>query len=457
MNNKKNFLKRSIAAFLAAISISNFAGDSGKAYDLKMSTMSSFDYNKYNVDELETIANNLHFLSNLFDLSKLDNKELTKAENIINKKDSCEYICTKKYNHAKIHIYKYSNNINYKKNFYIAYLEILNGINSYSTIKTIESFMCNKEVCDGIYLDFILYNDISKNEYTSFDYTYIEDSKLLFVNIDVLKFIKNINNSYSGNIENYFKYLKYRKYIENLDREKLNNKKIIKLISNRESISNILNKLVELLENSSKYLKQDSNSLDIVQNYMICEETKFKLIDNDNSEFLSNVKFKYNKKPEEFSINGLVKELKESGFIGEIEYIRPIALNSIIAQNEGNEQENIALNIKKYKEEIKKYTKTLKQIINNINLFTKIEQIQNEERNIQIQVKELEKIKNTLNIKVENSDKVNSSNKKLLFLAGSGWVAALLGLGYIFKEELKDAYHVAHKKVLELKDKMSSK
>ena len=66
----------------------------------------------------------------------------------------------------------------------------------------------------------------------------------------------------------------------------------------------------------------------------------------------------------------------------------------------------------------------------------------------------------------ENYLKLKDEKEKLTKNSGSGmwksfavtgWLGTLLGLGYIFKEELKDAYHVAYDKVLALKNKMLNK
>ncbi|MDO4503936.1 MAG: hypothetical protein Q4B84_02180 [Clostridia bacterium] len=440
MSNNKKFLKRTVAAFLAAVNIFNFAGGSGKAIlweeNMNLSYIgfdSLFDhiFDKINLKNISGSSgspwtyyynennpdDHFYFLTiddDEFDFNELD--ELSKDGGTLKK------IC-----------------------FYNIDEDV------------------SKEIKDELYkklgeIENVLF--IEREEFIKKHCKEKLNGSILFPEDEtkVLSFFKEISSLISSKLEKKFPN-DISKLISIIKNDEFN--EILLELEKRKdffiSISKILKGLVEVLKQKKESLEIDQNkklTRDVLSNGLSYKdnnnECTFSLIDEDENKFLGNINFKlcYSYT---FKINQFINRLIDKGFINyvEIEVLKPIKLNDYDEEND-KEISNKDIYIKK----IDEYIETLKKIIEVISVFYEFKEIETKN-------KELSEENNNLKIQLESSNKENqklkSSNKNLLFAAGCGCVGTLLGLGYILKNELSNKCSTAHKKVLELKDKMSSK
>ena len=145
---------------------------------------------------------------------------------------------------------------------------------------------------------------------------------------------------------------------------------------------------------------------------------------------------------------GWLWENKINRYIEILEKLRNQLDPSIELKKEKKELQRKLKEEKNEKEKLQGELDNIEKELNKLKGFTK----KNKAENVQELCKDYLKLK-------EANEKLtkNSGSGMWKAFAVTGWLGTLLGLGYIFKEELKDAYHVAYNKVLALKNKMLNK
>ncbi|MDO4503939.1 MAG: hypothetical protein Q4B84_02195 [Clostridia bacterium] len=434
MSNNKKFLKRTVAAFLAAVNIFNFAGGSGKAI-------------LYHPDNELSLSDTLKQSLASISKSNLDELILQEIE----------------YNNPSKYVYEYIDGIEDKIIYFLKINDKCDLINSHTLLSYPPHGICIYEIEEGtnqlivsaLMEEFsknqkVLFIDINYlNEYISNNCTISEKKEKSESEKTILNFFQEIfclmnPKDELGNFNNIDNFSTLALKIKNYNLKDIF-KELIKKSDKFIAISNVLKDLVGILKiEKDNYRNHPEQQL---ENYMLVnglqyKDTTFKLSElSEKTDFLGDVYFTYDH-DNSFSINSLIDDLSK---INEknIKKLKCIKLEELITNNK--------IDNEKYCEKIDEYIETLNKIINSISIYEETEKLKNNVRELETKNMILENQSCTLfndnkKLKEENI-KVNNSNKKLLFATVSGWVLAFCGLGrYIFRNSSKKTYDKTYKK-----------
>lgn len=444
MNNNKKILKRSSAAFLAALNIFNFAGGSSKAHYIDCTPY--YDYGISNCSVINSdIINNISKIADLKiawgSIKEMKiNQETQAGLSLIQKIESDSngiYVCNLKLENEDFRLVYFDfKNASIREEEFNIYLEKINEV-----YKSEE----NKKIGFVVFGRFNLWPICLKAEDISSKMFYNALSKNgnIFVSIDVLlnqglrDFIKEIKNlqeqlktaqakvqkadAEKENAEGELEKEKAKVQKANEENEKL--KKENDKIAIYVYMKKVLNGLVESLkELDNLKLEKTADNLEKVKKDISFGNAKFRLVGKDDNSFLGKFKFKYNEKEETFSINELIGKLEELGLIEErnkIEKLEPIKLDEIkIAKQQDNEQkeeeQEYVLNVEAYKGKLQRYIEALLGIIDAINSIPGNEALNNKIKELNGKIETFESNENTYKEKAKKV--LNALNKT----SGSG-------------------------------------
>lgn len=500
MNNNKKFLKRSVAAFLAALNIFNFSGGSSKAIILDefiKSIDEIIETEKPDYDVIQKYTSIIHKIMLLANvgIEKIDfEKEYSEIEESNNK-----VIIDKKkdYKFAKVYDIQLQNDIYLKKIVHIiAKCLLIDNISDDNWQSEYNKFL-KREKREEVVIYKFSSNLSEENKEKIIQYFNNDDFKeTLFINLEDIKNLDNktLNfekkelkpNNFVG-VYWLFRSVIISKKLTQQNKNLIEENKKLKKENDENAkyfyMHKVLINLFKTLKEHVQKLKEGSSSLAKVQGDIEFENVKFKLISDNaqNTKFLGNVKFKYGKNEETFSINELIdklnKELK-SRSENKFEKLEPINPNEFtkIAYEKKLQEYIDTLNriielvrsmtgrCEEFEQEIeclKGYNEILEENVNQCNDLAKkilgqfhkgLEFDNTLERNLDSISTEV----NTLNKKnrklSENLEKANSRAKKLGIVTGLGWIGTFVSLGCIFQNELRNACSTVCKKVSELKN-----
>ena len=439
MNNNKKILKRSVAAFLAALNIFNFAGGSSKAHYIDYTSYidkKTVFCSNYSVINNDVIINNILQIAHLGiawdDIKKMETNQETQAGlSFIQKTETIKFD-----NNNGIYICNLSSG---NKDFKLVYFDF-----NYASICE-ENFKNILEKINEVYEDkklqkigFVVFNKpylfplpgsggISSETF----YDALSKNGNIFVNKDIfsnqnfcelIKEIKNLQEQLEtaqdkvqkADAEKENAEEKLTQAQKDLEKEKEKvqkaNEENEKLKKENDKIAiyvymkKVLNGLVESLkELDNLKLEKTADNLEKVKKDISFGDAKFRLVGKDDNSFLGKFKFKYNEKEETFSINELIGKLEELGLIEErnkIEKLKSIKLDEIkIAKQQDNEQkeeeQEYVLNVEAYKGKLQRYIEALLGIIDAINSIPGNEALNNKIKELNGKIETFESNENT--------------------------------------------------------------
>ena len=445
MNNNKKFLKRSVAAFLAALNIFNFAGGSSKAIILE-----EF------IESIDTIINNDGTGITYNTLCILQDIVLLLKNNISNESVSK----TTKYKFGELNeitIFKGQRNEQVIKHLIIDNIDNTNDMNL--------EFQRNNIHTAHVVI-YTLRNDALYKQEEVIKFINAVCSNTLFISEDDLKTISNgelkLKENKLGTKELETAYYYFRCISESRHTAVT----IKKLKSADDKIENLNDKIENLndkIENLNYYIKRQQKVI-LKKIINALEQNKDKLIADPGMKLTIN----YDGKDIEFRLfydkNDCDKDLL---FNLELEYYEGCVKKTFkISDLYGGYLKNWSVEETRRDFRGEKYSAALfadiKGYIEHIikNVFNKIiEQLApydefndfesiNNHFTENCDVFETEKLEK----ESENIKKANSRAKNLEFVAGLGWSGTLVSLGYIFQNELRNACSTVYEKVSELKN-----
>ena len=351
MNNNKKILKRSSAAFLAALNIFNFAGGSSKALNPWNILLKGYkaQANENEVKELEAFLGSLEGIN-------FENVEVLKDSGRLLDKESIKNIAD---------FYKLKG----RKVLFIDLVgaKIIDKSASSQIVTKIKSY---EEQINGKFVIYRIKKDAQVRK-GAIERAFNSDRTINFIDVDDISVLKPLCKSIeeTKNLQEQLKTAQDK--VQKAENEKKKLQKELDEVKGKSIeyfyINEVLRKLVKVLkEESGKDLQENSDSLAKVQEGIDFEGAKFKLVGNDD-DFLGKFKFKYNEKGETFSINELIDELNKLSGEEKLKTLKPIVLNDIkkevVKADDGEGKKEDVLDTEAYGRKLEGYIDGLNKII----------------------------------------------------------------------------------------------